>query len=50
MMLKRCFEFLEEAEVVLEVVAEVTYLPLEHGDSLYTHSESEAAVLLAIDA
>ena len=48
--LKRRFKLLEEAEVVFEIVAEVTNLPFEHCDTLYTHSECEAAVLLAVDA
>ena len=48
--LKRSFELLEEAEVVLEIVAEVANLPLEHGDTLHTHSEGESAVLPAVDA
>ena len=48
--LKGCLELLEETEVVLEVVAQVAYLPLEHRDTLYSHSESESAVLLAVDS
>ena len=48
--LKRCFKLLEESEVVLKIIAEVTNLPLEHCDTLDTHSECEAAVLLAVDA
>ena len=48
-LLEGSFELLEEAKVVLKVVSEVTDLPLEHCDSLYSHSESESAVLLAVD-
>ena len=48
-LLEGSFELLEEAKVVLEVVSEVTYLPLEHRNSLNSHSESESAVLLAVD-
>ena len=48
--LERCLELLEEAEVVFEVVAEVTYLPFEHGDTLHTHTEGESAVLFAVDS
>ena len=48
--LERRLELLEETKVVLEVVTQVTHLPLEHCDTLYTHSECEAAVLLAVDA
>ena len=43
-------EFLEEPKVVLEVMAEVVDLPLEHGNSLDTHTEGESAVLLAVYA
>ena len=48
--LKRGLELLEETEVVLEVVAEVTYLPLEHRDTLHAHSECESAVFPAVDS
>ena len=48
-MLKRCFEFLKEPEVVLEVVTQVAYLPLEHCNSLDSHSECKSAVLFAVD-
>lgn len=44
------FKFLEEAQVVLEVVAEVLDLPFEHGDTLHSHSECKTAVLPAVDA
>ena len=43
-------EFAEEADIVLEVEAEVLDLPFEHGDALYTHSEGETGVLLGVDA
>ena len=48
--LQRSLELLKEAKVVLEVVAKVANLPLEHCDTLHTHTESEAAVLLAVDS
>ena len=48
--LERCLELLEEAEVVFEVVAKVAYLPFEHCDTLYAHTEGESAVFLAVDA
>ena len=48
--LKGCLELLEETEVVLEVVAKVADLPLEHRDTLHTHTEGETAVLLAVDS
>ena len=48
--LERRLELLEEAKVVLEVVSEVTNLPLEHRNTLYTHTECESAVLLAVNA
>jgi len=48
--LQRSLELLQETEVVLEVVAEVTHLPLEHRDTLDSHSECESAVFLAVDA
>ena len=41
---------MEEADVVLEVVAEVVDLPLEHGDAFDAHAEGEAAVGLGVDA
>lgn len=44
------FEFLEEADVVLEVVAEVLDLPLQHSYALKAHAECEAAVDLRINA
>ena len=44
------FEFVEEAEVVFEVVAEVVDLPFEHGDALNAHAECESAVLFGIYA
>ena len=40
----------EEAEVVLEVVAEVIDLPFQHGDALESHSESEAGIFLRVYA
>ena len=49
-MSERSFEFLEETQVVLEVVAKVAHLPLEHRDTLNSHSEGKAAVLLAVDS
>ena len=49
-LLERCFEFLEEAEVVLEVIAKVANLPFEHCDTLDTHSEGETAVLLTVNS
>ena len=48
--LHRGLEFAEEADVVLEVEAEVLDLPFEHGDALYAHSEGEPGVLLGVDA
>ena len=42
------FKFLEEAEVVLEVVTEVIDLPFEHSDALKSHSECESAVFLRV--
>ena len=48
--LERSLEFLEEAEVVLKVVAEVADLPFEHRDTLHSHTECESAVLPAVDA
>lgn len=48
--LYRGFELFEEAEVVLEVVAKIFYLPFQHGDTLDAHTEGEAAVFLAVDA
>ena len=47
--LKRSLEFLEEAEVILEIVSKVADLPLEHCDTLHTHTEGETAVFLAVD-
>ena len=44
------FKFLEEAEVVLEVVTEVIDLPFEHSDALKSHSECESAVFLRVYA
>ena len=46
--LNECLELAEETHVVLEIIPQVLDLPLEHGDTLYTHSESESAVLLAV--
>ena len=48
--LHRGLEFAEEADVVLEVEAEVLDLPFEHGDALHAHSEGETGVLLGVDA
>lgn len=45
-----CLKFLEEAEIVLEVVPEVLDLPFEHGNALNTHAEGKTAVLLAVNA
>ena len=44
------FEFAEEADVVLEVVAEVLDLPFEHRDALDSHTESKTAIYLGINA
>lgn len=41
---------MKEAHVVLEIMAEVVDLPLEHGDSLDSHSEGEAAVDSRVDS
>ena len=38
----RAFEFLKEAEVVLEVVTEVVDPPFEHSDALQAHSECKS--------
>jgi len=43
-------ELLQETHVVLEVVAEVVHLPFEHGDTLNTHTEGKAGVLLGVNA
>ena len=43
-------ELLQEAHVVLEIVAEVVHLPLEHGDTLNAHTEGKAGVLFGVDA
>ena len=48
--LKRCLELLQETKVILEIIAEVAHLPLEHGNTLNTHTECETAVLLAVNA
>lgn len=45
-----CAEFAEETHVVLEIVTEVVDSPLEHGDTLESHSECEAGVFPAVDA
>ena len=49
-LLQRSLKLLQEAKVVLEIVAEVAYLPLEHRDTLHAHTEGETAVLLAVDS
>ena len=49
-LLERSFELLEESEIVFKVVSEVADLPLEHRDSLHSHTESESAVLTAVDS
>jgi len=41
-------EFFKEAEVVLEIMAEVIHLPFEHSYTLDTHSESETAIHIRI--
>ena len=46
----RGLELPQEAYVVLEVQPQVLDLPLEHGDALNAHSESESGVLLGVDA
>jgi len=50
MCLEGGFELFQEPQVVLEIVAEVTDLPLEHGDTLHSHTEGETAVFPAVDA
>ena len=42
-------ELLEEAYVILGEETQVAYSIFEVGDTLYTHSECIAAVLLAVD-
>ena len=42
-------ELVQEAHVVLEVEAQVLHAVLQHGDTLNTHTEGEARVLLRVD-
>ena len=37
-----CLEFVQETHVVLEVVTEIVYAPLEHGNTLQAHAECES--------
>ena len=48
--LKRCLELLQETKVILEIIAEVAHLPLEHGNTLDSHTECKTAVLPAVNA
>ena len=48
--LQRSFELLQETKVILKVIAEVANLPLEHRNTLHTHTECETTVLLAVDS
>ena len=43
-------EFAEEPDIILEIVAEILYLPFEHCDTLHSHSECKSAVFLAVYA
>ena len=43
-------ELTKEAHVILEVMTEVVDLPLQHRDTLNSHSESEAGIFLAVNA
>ena len=46
----RSFELLQEADVVLEIEADVVGAVFEHGHALNAESESEPAVFGAVDA
>ncbi len=48
--LERSFELFQEPQVVFKIISEVANLPLQHSDSLNSHSECKSAVFLAVDS